>query len=49
MDIYKICPEFSHCFELDGKLYFAKEEAVEELEEVGIKVFPKISVRYYFR
>lgn len=39
MNIYDEAPEFSHCFVFEEKMYFAKSEAVGELEGLGIKVF----------
>lgn len=37
--IYDVAPEFSHCCEIQGKMYFVREDAVEEVESLGIKVF----------
>lgn len=39
MNIYDVAPEFSHCCMFYGKMYFAKAEAVPELEKMGIRVF----------
>ena len=38
-NIYEVAPEFSHCFELQGKMYFAKRDCVQELQDLGIKVY----------
>lgn len=39
LTIYDVAPDFPFCFNWEGKMYFATQDAAEELKELGMKVW----------